>query len=294
MESAGSAPSHPSPQAVLAKARDLYKSIGTQEAYDHAVQQRGLEALEADITAVISDICHLIASASEPQVRTDVVRQLVQLLSIKRLDGTIEQKAIDAGVLPALVEQLSGCEEVQRQAALALGELAITHGDLVVDAGAVPPLVQLVSSADDNVRGAAIAALCIITTESSTCRDAVLAAGVLQPLLKAMRESSVIRVLHLGARLLGILLSVSENSPPPLSHWPSWPPSCPSWSVSSPSRSRTSSCCNLQKGPSDTLGRSVPGLVLRLAVPMLIVRRWSSVAPWPRSSDSCSRQPNRE
>mmetsp|Transcript_37152 Transcript_37152/g.106335 ORF Transcript_37152/g.106335 Transcript_37152/m.106335 type:complete len:521 (-) Transcript_37152:435-1997(-) len=200
---------HPSPQAVLAKARDLYKSIGTQEAYDHAVQQRGLEALEADITAVISDICHLIASASEPQVRTDVVRQLVQLLSIKRLDGTIEQKAIDAGVLPALVEQLSGCEEVQRQAALALGELAITHGDLVVDAGAVPPLVQLVSSADDNVRGAAIAALCIITTESSTCRDAVLAAGVLQPLLKAMREStSDADVLYLGAELLINLWSV--------------------------------------------------------------------------------------
>jgi len=216
MESAGSAPSHPSPQAVLAKARDLYKSIGTQEAYDHAVQQRGLEALEADITAVISDICHLIASASEPQVRTDVVRQLVQLLSIKRLDGTIEQKAIDAGVLPALVEQLSGCEEVQRQAALALGELAITHGDLVVDAGAVPPLVQLVSSADDNVRGAAIAALCIITTESSTCRDAVLAAGVLQPLLKAMREGSVIRVPHLSGRLLWNLLSGSKKSPLPV------------------------------------------------------------------------------
>ncbi|CEM14193.1 unnamed protein product [Vitrella brassicaformis CCMP3155] len=208
---------HPSPQAVLTKARDLCKSIGTKEAYGQAVQQRGLEAVEAEIIAAIADICHLIASANESQVRAQAVGWFGPLLSLPRhRDGTIEQKAIDAGVLPALVEQLSGCEKVQNVAALALGRLAIHHAGSVVDAGAVPPLVQLVSSHDDNVREAAIGVLCIITTESSTHRDAVLADGVLQPLLKAMREGSVIRVPHLSGRLLWNLLSGSKKSPLPV------------------------------------------------------------------------------
>ncbi|CEM29156.1 unnamed protein product [Vitrella brassicaformis CCMP3155] len=209
---------HPSPQAVLNKARDLYKSNRTKEAYDQSVQQRGLDAVEADIAATMTDICNLIASASasDPQLCISAIGLLPRLLLIEHMAGTIEEKAIDAGLVPVLVEQLSGCDKVQKPAALALSRLARHHSDLVVDAGAVPPLVQLVSSADDNVRGAAIAALCIITTESSTCRDAVLAAGVLQPLLKAMRESSNVAVLTGSAYLLCYLWSVSENSPHPV------------------------------------------------------------------------------
>jgi len=84
----------------------------------------------------------------------------------------------------------------------------------VVDASAVPPLVQLVSSPDDDVRTAAIAALRSITVGSVARRDAVVAAGVLEPLLKAMRESSSIKVLARGVQLLFTLWSVRPPLPP--------------------------------------------------------------------------------
>ncbi|CEM29748.1 unnamed protein product [Vitrella brassicaformis CCMP3155] len=71
MESTDSAAGHPSPQAVLTKTRKLYNAVQTKEAYDQAIPQRGLEAVEADITAVMADLCHLIASASDPQVRAE-------------------------------------------------------------------------------------------------------------------------------------------------------------------------------------------------------------------------------
>ncbi|CEM09037.1 unnamed protein product [Vitrella brassicaformis CCMP3155] len=212
MESADSTSGHPPPQAVLVKATKLYNAIHTQEAYDEAVQQRGFEAIEAEITAVMNDLCQVMASAGGPQhqdqprLRADAVRLLFLLLSVKHVD-VMEQKAISAGALPALVEQLSGCEEAQKFAAVALSELAVRHGDavVVVDAGAVPPLVQLVSSPHDNVRVMAIAALFKTTEGSVACRNAVVAAGVLQPLLTAMRESTKADVLAMGAHLLGNL-----------------------------------------------------------------------------------------
>ncbi|CEM29747.1 unnamed protein product [Vitrella brassicaformis CCMP3155] len=126
----------------------------------------------------------------------------------------MKQKAVDIGLVPVLVEQLNGCEEVQKPAAFALGVLALDHGDeVVVDAGAVPPLVQLVSSPNDDVRATAIFALCMITKGSATHRDAVVAAGILQPLLKAMRESTNADVLALGADLLCDVWSVQPLPP---------------------------------------------------------------------------------
>ncbi|CEM14167.1 unnamed protein product [Vitrella brassicaformis CCMP3155] len=200
---------HPSPQAVLAKAGKLFDAIGTQEAYDKTVQQRGSEAVEAEITAVMTDLCHLMASASDPQLkRTDVIRQLLQLLCVEHMDGTMDRKAVNADAVPVLVEQLR-CSETQGPAAWAISVLAMRNGDLVVDAGAIQPLVQLVSSSDDYVRLGAIGALDKVAAESVSRRDAVLAAGVLQPLLKAMREStSDADVLYLGAELLINLWSV--------------------------------------------------------------------------------------
>ncbi|CEM14166.1 unnamed protein product [Vitrella brassicaformis CCMP3155] len=209
---------HPSLQAGLAKAGKLFDAIGTQGAYDQSVQQRGSEALETEIIAVMTDICDLIASASDPQLRIGAIAELLQLLLIEHMAVTIEQKAIDAGVAPVLVEQLSGCEAVEKPATWALCMLARHQAGAaaVANAGAIPPLVQLVSSPDDVMRVAAIEALCVATVNSSTRRDAVLAAGILEPLLKVMRESSNVDVLTGGAYLLCYLLSVSENSPHPV------------------------------------------------------------------------------
>ncbi|CEM14169.1 unnamed protein product [Vitrella brassicaformis CCMP3155] len=218
----GSTPGgHPSPQAVLDNARKLFDAIGTQGPYDHTVQQRGLEALEADIAAVMTDICHLIASASDPQLRTDVIRQLVRLLSIEHMNGNaIDEKAFSAGVVPVLVEQLrfsltkGPAEEVEGLvAALALGMLGARHATAFVDAGAIPPLVQLVSSPNDYVRLGAVGALKKVTEGSVARRDAVLAAGILQPLLVTIRESTMTDVVAMGVQLVATLWSVQPRPP---------------------------------------------------------------------------------
>ncbi|CEM14190.1 unnamed protein product [Vitrella brassicaformis CCMP3155] len=164
----------------------------------------------------MADLRNLMASTrDQQQLRTHAMMQLWKLLTIEHLEGAKGQKAVDIGLVPVLVEQLSGCDEVQKIAALFLSGLAIHHAEAVVDAGAVLPLVQLVSSPDDDVRTAAIAALRSITVGSVARRDAVVAAGVLEPLLKAMRESSNSQVLAIGACLLSDLLDVSANSPLP-------------------------------------------------------------------------------
>ncbi|CEM10015.1 unnamed protein product [Vitrella brassicaformis CCMP3155] len=163
----------------------------------------------------MADICQLLASASGPQVR---VSKLLRPLSTKHMCDIVGQKAVDAGVVPALVGQLSECEEMQIPATLvlALSMLAADHAAAVVDAGAVPPLVQLVSSGTDRVRLAAIAALRMIMEGSVDRRDAVVAAGVLQPLLPVTRESSDTDVLTWSARLVYDLWSVAENEPLPI------------------------------------------------------------------------------
>jgi len=96
----------------------------------------------------------------------------------------------------------SPLSRVPKLAAKALGLLADRHVAAVVDAGAIPPLVQLVSSSVDDVCGEAICALGHIAGGSVTHRELVLAAGILEPLLKVLRESSHTPVLRIGAWLL--------------------------------------------------------------------------------------------
>ncbi|CEM28946.1 unnamed protein product [Vitrella brassicaformis CCMP3155] len=217
---------HPSPQAVLTKARDLCDGIHTKEAYDQTVLQRGSEALRPDIASVTTNICHLIASASDAHLRADAIQQLARLLHILQVAVTMGQTAVDehingiperaiaAGVVPVLVEELSGCEEVQLQAATALRILAFHHAAVVASAGAVPPLVQLVPSPNERVCGEAILALCFITHDSATRRDAVLAAGVLQPLLTVMHESDSADALACGAHLVHSMSRIRPLSVP--------------------------------------------------------------------------------
>ncbi|CEM29119.1 unnamed protein product [Vitrella brassicaformis CCMP3155] len=212
----------PSLQAVLERVLDeastLLDAIRTQEAYDRAVQQRGLESVEADIAAVIApvvaDIRNLMASASDPQLRIGAICDLIGLLSIEHIEG-IGQKAVDIGVVPLLVEQLSGCEDLQAAAGQALSMLAIQNGDAVANADAVPPLVQLVSSHTDRVCVWAIMALCHVMSGLAARRDVVVAAGIVEPLLKVMRETSNVDVLKGSALLLRNLWIVPENAPLP-------------------------------------------------------------------------------
>jgi len=178
---------NPSPQAVLAKAGKLFDAISTKEAYDQAVQERGLDAVENEITAALSDICHLMASASDPQLRSEAIFQLIRLLSIKHLEGTIEQKAVNTDGLVAVLVDLLRCEAtyVQARAAQTLGMLAVRHA-AVVDAGAVQPLVQLLSSSDGDVRNEAIWALGNIAAGTSEQTPAIVDAGGIPPLIQLL------------------------------------------------------------------------------------------------------------
>ncbi|CEM25909.1 unnamed protein product [Vitrella brassicaformis CCMP3155] len=156
--------------------------------------------------------------------------QLLRLLSINHMASTMEQKAVDVVVVPVLVEQLSGREELE----------------------------SLVSSPDDDVRTEAIEALCNVTKGSVTGRDAVVAAaGVLEPLLKAMRESSSIKVLARGVQLLFTLWSVRPPLPP-LAKLAPFVPILASFTSATDEGDR----------------------VRVMGVPMPTVICWSSVPPW--------------
>jgi len=281
MESASSTGGQPSPQSALATAGKLFDAIHTQETYDQRVRQRGLEALEADIASVLTDIRNLMASASDRQLRLRALRRLVRLLSIKHMQGAMGQRAVDVGMVPVLVELLGGCEEVQKLAAYSLNLLAIHHAKAVADAGAVPRLVQAVASLHDDVRGPAICALESIADTSMDRIDAVLAVGILEPLLKAMNESSSIQVLAMGGELLGKLWS-GLPLPVPLGESGRFLPVLVSL-LSAPEQNEL--VRRSARGALRHFGGSVPTLVLRLKdlqAPILTVTCWSSVARWPR------------
>ncbi|CEM29390.1 unnamed protein product [Vitrella brassicaformis CCMP3155] len=198
MESAGSpadaastTAGHPSPQAVLTKTRKLYNAIRTKEAYD--------EAVGAEITAVVTDICHLIASASDGQLRVRAVRQLMRLLFIKHLDGMVGQKAVNVRVVPVLVGGAAG----EREAA---------------GAGSMPAGHASRSSRRNGGQCWCCPAPRVLGGHGGAAQHhsgAVVAAGILEPLLKVMREATNAEVLSWSGRLLCDVWIVAENEPLP-------------------------------------------------------------------------------
>ncbi|CEM10276.1 unnamed protein product [Vitrella brassicaformis CCMP3155] len=236
MESVETTTQHPaeqrplseSPQGALvnASASALLDSIGTEEGYNQMVAERGLQAVEAEISAVMTQISTSIATT--PDSTSQLLRPLVQLVSLRHVP-CITQKAIDAGILPMLVERLGDdhLPDHQQQAASALDNIASgnTNGpptpsvgpemQAVIDAGAVPPLVELVSSLDDGVCVAAMKTLVNLArpTLLGQERGDMLQLGVLARLQTTMRERTAFEVLKGGADLLYYLCFWNPDPP---------------------------------------------------------------------------------
>lgn len=104
---------------------------------------------------------------------------------------------VEAGVVPRLV-QLLGRHDVpnlQMEAAWAITNIAcaeVEHAKLLIDNGAIPLLIGLMAnSKDEKVREQSLWAIGNLSADVNDCRDLLLAAGIISPLLMQLGIESV-------------------------------------------------------------------------------------------------------
>jgi importin subunit alpha-6/7 len=152
-------------------------------------------------TSKLEQLPQMVAGVmgNDPAVQTECTTQFRRLLSIEKNPPI--QQVIESGVVPRFVLFLQRDDNpaLQFEAAWALTNIASgtsEHTKVVMEVGAVPVFVRLLSSPNDDVREQAVWALGNIAGDSPPCRDLVLQAQAMQPLLIQLHQNSKLSMLR--------------------------------------------------------------------------------------------------
>lgn len=137
--------------------------------------------------------------SNDPRVQYEKVTQIRKMLSIERNPPI--QQVIESGIIGRLIEFLKRSENpgLQFEASWALTNVAsgtTEHTREIINHGAIPIFVELLKSPSDDVREQAVWALGNIAGDSPECRNLVLEAGVLEPLLALCNQNSKVTLLR--------------------------------------------------------------------------------------------------